>query len=171
MKWAIFMVLALAISGCTTQSGTNDEVTASKADQNTGTIRYPNGNVYTGQLKDGKPHGQGTNRWLNGDRYTGRWRNGLEHGRGTYVSTRTGISYKGPFRNGVPNGAGTCILLSVTVCRRTRNSWVGGCTTVWFQPVASAVICIRSSERLDVATLMLKQELSAPVFRASLGTR
>ena len=31
-------------------------------------------NVYIGELKDGKPHGQGISTWENGVQYVGEWK-------------------------------------------------------------------------------------------------
>lgn len=79
MKYAIFLVLALAVSGCTTQGSTGGEATASQAGQRSGTIRFPDGTVYTGQLKNGEPHGRGSAKMPDGSRYTGQGRNGRSH--------------------------------------------------------------------------------------------
>ena len=45
-----------------------------------GTITYPNGRKYVGELKDGKKHGQGTKTWSNGDKYVGEYKNGKYNG-------------------------------------------------------------------------------------------
>ena len=44
-----------------------------------------NKNVYIGELKDGKPHGQGIRTGENGVKYVGEWKDGLFHGQGTYT--------------------------------------------------------------------------------------
>ena len=41
----------------------------------TGTYRYPNGDVYSGEWTDGKKHGTGTYRWANGKVFEGLWEN------------------------------------------------------------------------------------------------
>ena len=88
MKWAIFLILALAVSGCATEHYSG-EITISETGQQSGTIRT-NDYVYTGQLKEGWPHGRG---------------------KITYPSI--GMGYNGTFRNGVPHGAGRCTLLAL----------------------------------------------------------
>lgn len=51
-----------------------------------GSIRYPNGDIYRGQLEQGEPFGYGSFTSKNGDVYEGEWRAGLKHGFGRYVS-------------------------------------------------------------------------------------
>ena len=55
--------------------------------------------VFEGEYRDGKEHGQGTLTWHNGDRYEGGWRNGKPHGYGvqTYAD---GDVYKGIWTHG-----------------------------------------------------------------------
>ena len=36
-------------------------------------VEYPDGSVYSGQLKDGKHHGQGIMKWANDSWYDGQW--------------------------------------------------------------------------------------------------
>ena len=38
------------------------------------TITWANGDTYTGDVKNGLPHGQGTLTWTNGARYSGEWK-------------------------------------------------------------------------------------------------
>jgi hypothetical protein len=76
-----------------------------------GTMKWPNGDTYVGEFKDGKPHGQGTYTWPNGNTYVGNFKDGLMDGRGTlitwtHVDKIYGISYRkgnkqeGTFVNG-----------------------------------------------------------------------
>ena len=51
-----------------------------------GSIRYPNGDIYRGQLEQGEPFGYGDFTSKNGDVYEGEWRAGLKHGFGRFVS-------------------------------------------------------------------------------------
>lgn len=39
------------------------------------------GNVYEGDVKDGRRHGRGTYRYLNGDSYQGQFFDNMRHGR------------------------------------------------------------------------------------------
>jgi len=41
--------------------------------------------TYTGQLKDGKPHGRGTMVYPNGAKYVGGWKDGMRHGQGIFT--------------------------------------------------------------------------------------
>jgi clan AA aspartic protease (TIGR02281 family) len=61
------------------------------------TERFPNGDVYVGQMSGGLREGQGTYSWSDGRRYTGRFRAGLEEGQGTY-SYPNGEKYEGQFQ-------------------------------------------------------------------------
>jgi hypothetical protein len=61
-------------------------------------LRFAKG-TYTGELRDGEPHGEGVLRLNNGDRYEGRFAGGLFHGEGTYTWA-DGRRYSGRFENG-----------------------------------------------------------------------
>ena len=39
--------------------------------------------LYVGDFKDGKFHGQGSYTWVNGNVYIGQWKDGAMHGQGT----------------------------------------------------------------------------------------
>ena len=53
------------------------------------TINYPNGDIYKGEIKDGKKHGQGTLTTdyvgIGRSKYVGAWKNDKKHGLGTYT--------------------------------------------------------------------------------------
>jgi hypothetical protein len=75
------------------------------------TIKLPSGNLYTGDMKDGKPHGKGTliyprDHEKNRDRYDGEFQDGYMHGRGVLTWT-TGERYNGEFVQGLRSGKGT----------------------------------------------------------------
>jgi len=64
---------------------------------------------YTGELKDGRPHGQGTAISDYGYKYVGEWKNGQRHGQGTITYSsgpRGGEKYVGQWKNGQPHGQG-----------------------------------------------------------------
>ena len=44
-------------------------------------IVYQNGNIYEGELKNGKKHGKGIMKYKNGYIYDGDWENGYRHGK------------------------------------------------------------------------------------------
>lgn len=71
-----------------------------------GEVRFPNGEKYVGDMKDGQPHGQGMLLWPNGERYVGGWRDGRRNGRGTFTWP-DGTKYVGEFRNDKKHGHGT----------------------------------------------------------------
>ncbi len=71
----------------------------------TGTIDWEGG-TYTGQLKDGIPHGKGVWNHPDGREYTGDFKEGSMEGRGTMTFPR-GQEYRGEFKDGVAHGQGT----------------------------------------------------------------
>lgn len=66
--------------------------------------------IYEGETYKGKPHGQGTFKSANGDVLSGNWKNGHLNGHGTYLWP-DGDFYEGSFENGATHGKG--VLLSV----------------------------------------------------------
>lgn len=77
--------------------------------QTTGTLTWPDGPSYTGDIRNGQPHGQGTMVWPNGGKVTGNWENGLVNGQG--IETHPdGFRYEGNWVNGKPNGLGSITL-------------------------------------------------------------
>lgn len=53
--------------------------------EGSGTLRFADGAMYTGQWHNGKRHGQGVLVLPNGDRYIGHWSNDLKHGPGRFL--------------------------------------------------------------------------------------
>jgi hypothetical protein len=96
-------------------------------------ITLPDGSTYTGETKDGQPHGrgilqyaptdehkrqryegefsnglrhgEGTQTWLDGDRYIGGWKNGQRHGRGNHTYA-DGRNHQGAYEDGWMHGPG-----------------------------------------------------------------
>jgi hypothetical protein len=64
------------------------------------------GGTYSGEMKDGIPHGEGE--WSNtkGETYTGRWVNGKYSGQGSWTHP-SGEKYDGYWKDGVFHGLGT----------------------------------------------------------------
>jgi hypothetical protein len=71
-----------------------------------GTIRFPNGDLYEGEIVADKPHGRGTCMYANKDRYEGQWSAGKRAGEGTQTY-QNGDVYKGKWKNDLREGCGT----------------------------------------------------------------
>lgn len=67
----------------------------------TGTYRYLDGSVYTGQFVDGEGSGTGRCNYADGSYYEGGWKNHSPHGRGT-MHFASGRVYAAMWDNGVP---------------------------------------------------------------------
>ena len=79
------------------------------APEHEGTMTFPSGEKYVGQLEDGQPNGFGTATFPDGRKYVGRFRDGEPNGHGT-VTVPDERKYVGEFKDGVPNGRGTATL-------------------------------------------------------------
>lgn len=84
-------------------------------------IRFANG-VYSGDLRDGEPHGSGEMIMDNGDRYRGEFAGGVFHGEGTY-RWANGDTYEGAFVDGEMHGSGVFTPVSGA---SLRGRWVRG---------------------------------------------
>nr|XP_020471526.1 radial spoke head 10 homolog B2 isoform X3 [Monopterus albus] len=80
-----------------------------------GVRRYPSGNVYSGEWKNNRKHGEGTMRWRT-QQYVGKWVDGVQHGQGTHVwilrraagsQYSQSNQYTGDFVQGQRHGQGT----------------------------------------------------------------
>ncbi|MDC0201905.1 hypothetical protein OAJ56_01540 [Flavobacteriales bacterium] len=63
-------------------------------------------NIYVGEWKDGKKHGQGTYTLADGSKYIGEWENGKENGQGIMVYSDS-VRYEGEWNDGEWHGKGT----------------------------------------------------------------
>ncbi len=61
---------------------------------------------YSGDKVDGKRQGHGTIRFENGDTYSGEWHYDLMHGTGEYVFAKSGEKYMGEFKSDKISGQG-----------------------------------------------------------------
>ena len=73
-------------------------------------ITFPNGNVYEGEVLDGKPHGQGTMTYAKDNKskmvqYVGAWQNGKRHGQGR-LTWNDGDAFEGLWVDGSREGHG-----------------------------------------------------------------
>lgn len=70
-----------------------------------GQIRWANGDVYQGDIVQGRRHGQGSFAWASGQRYNGPWVNDEPQGRGQ-MGFANGDQYEGEVVQGTPHGQG-----------------------------------------------------------------
>lgn len=68
-----------------------------------GTDKMKNGDSYTGEYRNGKPHGKGQFIWADGAIYNGEFVVGFKHGKGRWRSDRKAVtnSYDGDYVNDV----------------------------------------------------------------------
>jgi len=65
---------------------------------------WENGEGYTGEWKNGMPHGQGTFTYKNNDIYSGEWKQGRWNGQGTYIRFKGNKKHIGRMQNGKLHG-------------------------------------------------------------------
>lgn len=70
-----------------------------------GTVTFPDGSRYAGPLKDGLPHGQGRMFFADYE-YAGPFRKGVFHGHGAIILPDGTKKYEGQFSKGLPHGQG-----------------------------------------------------------------
>ena len=66
------------------------------------TETYPDGSTYTGEFKDGKPHGQGTLTLADGSKATGEWKDDRMHGQFTMTSADGDLTFTIEYKDGEP---------------------------------------------------------------------
>ena len=81
------------------------------------------GHNYTGDLKDGKRHGNGKYIYQNGDTYEGMWANDKKEGEGILTYNNDRYTYVGTFINDLFNGWGT---LYVIGGEKYEGEWKNG---------------------------------------------
>jgi len=69
------------------------------------TLTAPNGDRYTGEVLNGKPHGKGTYIYKNGERYDGEFRGGKRNGQGIFTFT-SGARFEGGWKDSLKHGKG-----------------------------------------------------------------
>lgn len=85
-------------------------------DSKKGTIRYSNGNIYIGALKNSKSNGEGITKYRNGDMYKGLHKNDKKHGKGIFKFANKDI-YIGEWRDDIVVQKGTFITYDGNVTR------------------------------------------------------
>ena len=68
-------------------------------------VKLDNGDVFEGQMLDGKRNGKGRMVWANGQSYDGDWRDNVAVGEGALVFVN-GDRYQGEVQDGMPHGRG-----------------------------------------------------------------
>ena len=69
-------------------------------------IKFPDGTIYVGEIKNNEITGTGKYYFPTGTIYSGELLNGLRHGYGTFESPNEEINYEGNWKNGLKNGHG-----------------------------------------------------------------
>ena len=80
--------------------------TEDSSNYDTGTLTYPDGAVYDGQIIDGKANGQGTKTQADGAKYVGGFKDDTLNGQGN-ITLANGNTYMGDFEDDRYNGRGT----------------------------------------------------------------
>ncbi|GBG77516.1 hypothetical protein CBR_g23960 [Chara braunii] len=70
-----------------------------------GAMKFGNGDIYTGSVRLGLPHGRGTYFWVDGSKYEGEWVRGEKEGWGMFVWP-SGAFYDGEWFRGFMHGTG-----------------------------------------------------------------
>ena len=71
-----------------------------------GTLRWPDGASYTGDIRDGKANGNGKFTHANGDTYDGQFLDDQAHGQGEYIYHEYKQRYIGGWVNDMQHGIG-----------------------------------------------------------------
>jgi hypothetical protein len=88
--------------------------------------------IYIGEFKNNKMHGQGTYFYNNGDEYKGSWKDSLSNGQGIYTY-QNGNKYKGDWKDGDWEGKGTFIWSDASMYKGTwKNGKIIGIGTITF---------------------------------------
>ncbi len=87
------------------ESGKREDAKVYNINSDDDVIRYDNGDIYKGQIKNGKREGLGTCYYANKDKYEGMWKNDYMECVGKYIY-RDGSFYSGDFKNGCKEGIG-----------------------------------------------------------------
>ena len=81
------------------------------------------GDTYVGYFRDGKQNGKGIYTWVSGGKYTGDFKDNKMHGYGTFIRNNIG-TYVGEFKEGVFHGQGTYTLVNGEIVNGPWNNGV-----------------------------------------------
>ena len=85
-------------------------------------IKFPDGTIYVGEIKNNEITGTGKYYFPTGTIYSGELLNGLRHGFGRFESPNEEINYEGNWKNGLKNGHG---IMTKKGCKYEGN-WKDG---------------------------------------------
>ena len=86
-------------------------------------IKFPDGTIYVGEIKDNEITGTGKYYFPTGAIYSGELLSGLRHGYGKFESPNEGLTYEGNWKKGLKNGNG---IMKKKGCMYEGN-WKDGC--------------------------------------------
>ena len=121
-----------AISGAA-----KDQNEQPQSDINFKRVEYDGGDVYEGEILNGKRHGHGTYTWAYGDTYEGDWKDGKRCGRGKLIQygkspsgeTYIKYSYDGEWLDSKEHGHGICVEGDFGMYKNDKvyeGEWVNG---------------------------------------------
>ena len=84
---------------------------------------FANGEVYEGEYKDDKKHGQGKRTWADGNVYEGEWKDHKKHGQGKYTWA-DGEVYEGEYKDCMRHGQGKCTFARITAVINYTHSFI-----------------------------------------------
>jgi hypothetical protein len=125
------------------------------------TVRRANGDLYDGEVSQGKEEGRGTSRYASGATYEGEWKSGLREGRGTFRYAN-GDVYAGEWRADQREGFGTYSTADGTAdvgaYRAGKASrcvrWSGDRRRAWWQRDGSVPVALSVEEAREVVSKM-----------------
>lgn len=98
---AVAACTGVALKGASSIS--NNVSGSNTAQINRGVLKFDNGDVYEGELKDGKMNGRGVYRFAYGDVLEGEWEDGKINGHGVIKSANDDV-YEGEYKDDKRNG-------------------------------------------------------------------
>lgn len=113
MKKMTAIALSLALSASLTAASLTTGSTAAAASASKEWVQLAGHAKYSGELKNGVPHGRGTIKWGDGKQYSGDFSNGKRTGTGKYTNEyvsdgqKIHVEYNGAWKNDKMEGKGT----------------------------------------------------------------